>query len=204
MQDNSPTNEQKQEADKSVLPDAIDITLRAIEGRARLYRNLAVAVSLVSVLSVCLAIFLRRWLALAGLIILVPLTGAYLLLDSRLLGLWRTRIVEMVRSRGLDVATFTKVIAGFRHIPPNSLRAMLSTLSASPKFTHQHEAGTRPSVAIDEFKALERKNTWRILLGTSLLTLALICLISAAYTGSVVLLFLGACVATIVVVFRKR
>jgi len=204
MPDKAPTDEQKREGDKPVLADAINTTLRAIEGRTRLYRNLVVAVSLVSVLSVCLAVFLRQWLALAGLIILVPLIGAYLLLDSRLLRLWRARIVEMVRSRGLDVTTFSKTISGFRHIPPNSLRVMIATLPANDDRTCQQESKTGPRVTNDEFEALERKNAWTILLVTSLLTLALICLISAAYTGSVVLLFLGACVATILVVFRKR
>jgi hypothetical protein len=39
-----------------VLLDAIDISLSAIEGRARLYRNLVVAVSVVSVLSILMAV----------------------------------------------------------------------------------------------------------------------------------------------------
>ena len=204
MQDKTPPNDKNREADKPVLLEAIDTTLRAIQERAGLYRNLVVAVSLVSVLSVCSAVFLRQWLALAGLIILVPLTGAYLLLDTRLLRLWRARIVEMVRSRGLDVTTFTKIISGFRQVPPNSLRVMISLLLASPELAHQRESGTGPSVATDEFAALDRKHARRILLGTSLLTLALICLISGAYTGSILLLSLGVGVATLVVVFRRR
>src|SRR5260370_31655590 len=104
-----PASEPKQTTERRVLLDAIDITLRATEERARLYRNLVVAVSAVSVL----AVFFRHWLALAGLIILVPLTGAYLVLDSRLLRLWRAGIVEMLRLRGLDVTAFSKTISGF-------------------------------------------------------------------------------------------
>ena len=203
MQKKSPPNEPKQETDKPVLLDAFNTTLRAIEGRARLYRNLVVTVSLVSVLSILFAVFFRQWLALAGLMILVPLTGAYLLLDSRLLRLWRAGIVEMVRLRDLDVTTFAKIIAGFRHVPPNSLRVMISTLPASPELTRQQEPRTGLSVANDEFEALERRNSWRILLGTSLLTLALICLIGGVYTGSVTLLLLGGSVAVLVVFSRR-
>jgi hypothetical protein len=199
-----PASEPKQTTERPVLLDAIDITLRAIEERARLYRNLVVAVSAVSVLSILFAVFFRHWLALAGLIILVPLTGAYLVLDSRLLRLWRAGIVEMLRLRGLDVTAFSKTISGFRQVPPNSLNAMISTLPANPELTRRQVPRKEPGVVNDEFEALERKNAWRILLGTGFMTLALICLVSGAYFGSVALLLIGGSLAILVVALRRR
>jgi len=204
MQEKSPPNEPKQGTDKPVLLETIDVTLRTIEERARLYRNLVVAVSAVSVLSVLFAVFFRQWLPLAGLIILVPLTGAYLILDSRLLHLWRAGIVEMQRLRGLDVTAFSKTISGFRHVPPNSLDAMISTLPASPELTRQQVPRKELGVVNDEFEALERKNAWRILLGTGFMTLALICLVSGAYFGSVTLLLIGGSLAILVVAPWRR
>jgi hypothetical protein len=204
MQEKSPPNEPKQGTDKPVLLDAIEVTLRTIEERAMLYRNLVVAVSAVSVLSILFAIFFRQSLALAGLIILVPLTGAYLILDSRLLRLWRAGIVEMVRLRGLDVTAFSKTISGFRHLPPNSLNAMISTLPASSELTRQQVPRKGPGVVNDEFEALERKSAWRILLGTGFITLALICLVSGAYFGSVTLLLIGGSLAILLVALRRR
>jgi len=114
-----------------VLLDAIDITVRAIEDRARLYRNLVVAVSAVSVLSIILAVVFRQWLALTGLVLLVPLTGGFLFFDSRLVRRRRAGIVEMMGLRGLDSATFLKTISGFRHLPPSALKAMLVTIPPS-------------------------------------------------------------------------
>jgi len=204
MHEKSPPNEPKQGTDRPVLLDAIEVTLRTIEERARLYRNLVVAVSAVSVLSVLFAVFFRQWLALAGLIVLVPLTGAYLILDSRLLRLWRAGIVQMLRMRGLDVTAFSKTISGFRHVPPNSLNAMISTLPARPELTRQHVPRKEPGLVNDEFEALERKNAWRILLGTGFMTLALICLVSGVYFGSVTLLLIGGSLAILVVALRRR
>jgi len=163
-----------------------------------------VAVSAVSVLSILFALFFRQWFALAGLIILVPLTGAYLVLDSRLLRLWRAGIIEMVRLRGLDLTAFSKTISGFHHVPPNSLSAMISTLPASPELTCQQVPRKEPGVVNDEFEALERKNAWRILLGTGFITLALICPVSGAYFGSVTLLLIGGSLAILVVALVRR
>lgn len=70
MQEKSPPNEPKQGTDRPVLLDAIDITLRTIEGRARLYRNLVLAVSVVSVLSILITVLFRQWIALTGILLL--------------------------------------------------------------------------------------------------------------------------------------
>jgi hypothetical protein len=190
-------------AEKPVFVDAIDITLRAIEDRARLYRNLVVAVNIVLMLSIVLAVLLRQWLFLAGLILLVPLTGGFLFFDSQLVQRWKTGILEMSRLRGLDVASFSKTISGFRHVPPNSLKAMLSMLPASPEGVGQQEPQPTAGV-VNGFKIRGRKNEQRILLGTGLFTLALACLVGGAHYRSIPLGLLGGSLAVVVVVFGRR
>jgi hypothetical protein len=98
------------------LLDAVDIMIRAIEDRVRLYRNLVVAVSTLSVLSILLSALFRQWLALTGLLLLVPLTGGFLFLDSRLVRQLRAGIVEMARLRSLDRASVSRTFqkAGFQ------------------------------------------------------------------------------------------
>jgi hypothetical protein len=66
MRQKSALGEPKQPTEKPVLADAIDMTLRTIEDRTKLYRNLIVAVSLVSMVSIVLAALFREWLLLAG------------------------------------------------------------------------------------------------------------------------------------------
>src|SRR6516225_5900857 len=91
--------EPNQPIEKPVLLDAIDLTLRAIERRRRLYRNLVLCVTTVSLASVLSAALLRQWMALSGFIFLVPLTGGFLMLDNRLFRRWRSEILEMARLR---------------------------------------------------------------------------------------------------------
>jgi hypothetical protein len=190
---------QKQPNDKPVLVDAIDTTVRAIQHRTTLYRNLVVWVCVVSLASFLAAAWLHRWLALAGLILLVPLTGAFLLCDSRLVGRWRNGILEMAHLRGLDVAMFRKTISTLRYLPPDSLQAMLSSLPTGCQETRQ-ETPMREPALMGEYEARQQKETRRILLGIGLLTFALICLVVGVSSGSAALLLLGGSMGTLVVV----
>jgi hypothetical protein len=194
------SGELKQPTDKPVLLEAIEITIRTIEDRARLYRNLVMAVSVVSVLSILLSVLFRHWLPLIGLVLLVPLTGAYLFFDGRLVRRWRAGVVEMTRLRSLDVATFLKTISGFRHLPSNSLKAMLATLPFGG------QEGRQPEQALvgSTFDAIDHKNELKILCSTSLLTFALGCLIAGTFYGSAALLLSGGSLIVLLVVFGRR
>jgi hypothetical protein len=203
MHQKSASGEPKRLAERPVLGDAIDRTLRTIEDRTKLYRCLVAAVSVASIASLVLAAVFRQWLLLASLIILAPLTGGFFFFDCHLVLRWRREILEMARWRGLDVATFLKTISGFRFLPPNSLKAMLSTLPGGNEELRQQIPQPEPAV-VDEFETLERKNARRILLGTGLLTLTLICLIGGASCGSVALLLIGTTLGVLVFAFGRR
>ena len=204
MQQKWPFGDTPQPTEKPVLVDAIDTTLRTIQDRSKFYRNLVVAVSIASLASIVLAVFSRQWLTFSGLIIIVPLTGGFLFLDSHLVLQWRAGILDMERLRGLDLAMFLKTISGFRQLPPDSLKAMLATLPASSDVTQQRVPRDEPSVVNDKLEALARKNAWRILYSTGLFTLALLSLIGGAFYGSVTLLLLGGSLSTLSVVFGRR
>jgi hypothetical protein len=195
-------SELKQPMDKPVLLDAIDITLRTIEDRGRLYRDLVVAVSVVSILSVLSAVLFRHWAAFVGLLLLVPLTGGFLFFDSRRIRRWRAEILEKSLMQGLDVAIFRKTISGFGHLPAGSLHAMLSTIS-SDENASQRQAREQ-NVIGDEFDTLTRKNEWRMLSATSLLTLALVCLAGTAVYQSLILQLGGAGLMTLFAFLRRR
>ena len=204
MQQKIPANKTNQPTNRPVLLDAIDITVRTIEGRARLYRNLVVAVSAVSVLSILLAVLFRQWLALTGLVLLVPLTGGYLFIDSRIVRRWRAAITEMVRLRSLDVSTFLKTISGFRHLPPNALKAMLSTIPVQPEQVTEESSHPEETIVDADFEAMERKTELKILRSTGLLTIALVCLTAGAFYRSVSLLLSGGSLVILLTVFGKR
>jgi hypothetical protein len=202
MQTRPGLGKQHQLAEKPVLLDAVDATFRAVEHRIKLYRNLVVAVGIVSALSILSAILFRQWFALFGFIVLVPLTGGFLALDSHLFYRWRRGILEMARLRGLDLTMFQKTVSGFRHLPPNSLKAMLSALPDRCDEEREKTAVRQPDF-VDRFEILERKNTRRILVGTGLFTLALTCMAGACF-GTITLLLLGGILLVLSVAFVRR
>lgn len=204
MQQKMSADEPKNPTNNPVLLDAIEATLRTIEGRTKLYRNLVVAVSAVSVLSILLAALFQQWIAFAGLVLLVPLTGGYLFIDSRLVRRWRAAIAEMERLRSLDVTTFLKTVSGFRHLPPNALRAMLSTISAKREEGSQETSQPEETIIGAAFDAVERKTELKILRSTGLLTIALVCLIAGAFYGSIALLLVGGSLIILLAVFGRR
>jgi hypothetical protein len=203
MQQKMRVGKPNQPANRPVLLDAIDITVCTIEGRARLYRNLVVAVSSVSMLSILLAVLFRQWLALTGLVLLVPLTGGFLFFDSRLVRRWRAGIVGMTRLRSLERAMFLKTISGFRHLPPNALKAMLSTIPSGGEESRQKTPRLQQAIVGANFDALARKNELKILCATGLLTGALFCLIAGASYSSVALLVSGASLIILLLVFGR-
>jgi hypothetical protein len=202
MQQKIPAGKSNQGTSRPVLLDAIDSTVRTMENRATLYRNLVVAVSAVSVLSIFFMVLFRHWIALAGLVLPVPLTGAFLFFDSRLVRRWRAGIVEMARLRDLDEQNFVKTISAFRHLPPNALKAMLLTL---PPEVSQQEVPVFGQTTVDSgIDALARKNESKILRFSGLLTVALLCLIAGAFYGSVVLLASGGSLIILLLAFGRR
>jgi len=163
--------------EKPVLLEAINLTLQTIECRARLYRNLLVAVSVVSVVSILTAVLCWRGWPVAGLILAVPLAGGFLLHDTRRVRRWFEEILQMRRERGLDAALFLETIGRFKHVPSRSLQGMLLMLApdeGSGQDPKRQTAG-RESWPGSPLRAAE----WRIMATTTALTLALGCLVFA-------------------------
>ena len=118
-------------AEKPILLEAINLTLRTMERRARLYRNLVMAVSLTALASLVVAVVSRRWVVLSGLLALPLYVGGFLSLDNRMVKAWDERMFQMRDQRGLNIAQLEQTLTGFRHLPQATLRSMLATLTSS-------------------------------------------------------------------------
>lgn len=119
----------KTPAEKPVLLEAINFTLRTMEHRTRLYRNLVVCVSLTTLGSLVIALVFRRWIALMGWLALPVFVGCFLYLDARTVRTWRARVCEFRDQRGLQVLQLEQTLTGFGYIPPATLRSMFALLS---------------------------------------------------------------------------
>jgi hypothetical protein len=109
---------------------AIDLTVRTIEQRARLYRNLAAAVSVFLVGSVVTTAVLRSWWPLTGLLLIVPATGGYLGWDARLVRRWMTTILSLEETNTTTLAWFSKALLSHPLVPKATVQGMLAQLNS--------------------------------------------------------------------------
>lgn len=119
------------EADVSPVTLAIDLTLRTIEARTKLYRGLVVTVTITSLAAMLAAVLLCSWTPLFALILLVPFAGGYLLLDSRRVTRWRSGLLDLWRDRDLKLEAFAKCISAYPSVPPRTLEGMFAVLPKS-------------------------------------------------------------------------
>lgn len=112
-----------------VLLEAINFTLRTLQSRTHMYRNLVVAVSLTGLASIAFALFLRRWSVLLGLLALPLYVTAFLYFDRKAVEAWRYRVVQMQSERGLNISQLCEILSGFRHLPQMTIASMLTLLT---------------------------------------------------------------------------
>ena len=183
-----PTAEQpsRQPPDAPVMAIAINLTLRAIEDRARLYRGLIVVVSGTSVLALILAGLLRSWTPLLAFGLLVPLAGGYLLLDGRRVSRWRTEILDLWCRRDLKLALLAKSVSAYPSVPSRTLEGMLATLPpSSPDQKLDALAELEKRKLAGTSSAASRRQELRTLVAVAALTLAVALAAGAAQFRSV-------------------
>jgi hypothetical protein len=107
---------------------AIDLTTQTIDQRAKHYRNLVVAVVLVTVGSLAWTIIAKQFQALSGLILLFPICGLFFFLDSKLLNHWRSQLFGSWIKKELDFRSFCDAVNAISILPRATLQSMLATL----------------------------------------------------------------------------
>jgi hypothetical protein len=110
------------------MRDAIELTLRAIESRARLYRNIVVIVSLSIVGAPIVALVSWSWWPLAWLAVLPVVVATYLALDTSLVRRWNRRVTAVCLAQGIPLAEFAKTVGSIRTLPQGTVHGMLATL----------------------------------------------------------------------------
>lgn len=113
-----------------VLLESLNVTLRTMERRLRLYRNLVICVSLAMFGSLIIALVFRKWMVLSGWLVIPLFVGGFFYLDSRAVRTWRDRVLAMRDERGLDVAQLERTLTAMRYIPDSTRRSMFAMLSS--------------------------------------------------------------------------
>jgi len=114
--------------ESSGFDEAIRLTTHTIQVRAMHYRNFVISVVSIAFMSMVWASITLSWRPLLGLLVLVPLCGIFLALDTSTVHRWRHQVLEMWIHDRLDLAIFTHAMTTIGPLPSHTLHGMLSTL----------------------------------------------------------------------------
>jgi hypothetical protein len=168
--------------------EAINATLRSIEQRGRVYRNIVICVSLTFILSVLLAVGLWSWRPVIAMLFLLPISGLFLVLDGRQVRCWQANILQLWQFRGLKIEEFETVILSLGNVPRHTVEAMLAIL---PKENEQGEwSDEQKQTVSDSLLLAARSEERRILLAFFGLAAASASLAAAAVFHSAIFLVL--------------
>ena len=129
---------------------ATNATVRLIERRARAYRDIVVAVSLLGLMVLGWALWWRSVRPLALLLLLVPLTLLCLWQDRWLLNGWRARLLADWKAGAVDFAALRSTLLANPTLPKTTVAAMLDSLPDQGNLVHERAISlpTREAVAL--------------------------------------------------------
>jgi hypothetical protein len=128
---------------------AIVQTITTIDTRARYFRNLVVAIVVLTLGSMVWAVVTWTFSPLAGLLLLLPAGGLFFFLDAKLLNDWRSRLLDAWVMKDIEFRAFCDAVSAIPTLPKETLQSMLATLpSAADLSTEQRiSSGTREVTA---------------------------------------------------------
>jgi hypothetical protein len=129
-------------------------TVDTLGRRLKGFRNLAIAVGLVILLSLVASIGLRSWRPLCGLSVVIPLCGAFWCRDATRVARWQARVLNLWCEDRLDLDVLAQTLLVTPGVPHQLLRGMLDALPTRSKgFARMtpdpREATTRTMQALD-------------------------------------------------------
>ena len=116
---------------RSPYGNAIDATIRLLQSRARDYRDLVMAVSVLGIVALGWSAWWRSVRPLALFLLLLPLCLEFLWHDRRLLNRWRRPLLEDWAAGSLDFAALRGALLANPALPAGTLAAMLTSLPHS-------------------------------------------------------------------------
>jgi hypothetical protein len=128
---------------------AILQTITTIDTRTRYFRNLVVAMVLVTVSSIGAAALTWTFLPLAGLLLLFPAWGIFFFVDGKLLNDWRSRLLYAWVRKDIELRGFCDAVSAIPTLPKETVQSMLATLPSVGDLTAEQQisSSTREAAA---------------------------------------------------------
>jgi hypothetical protein len=128
---------------------AIEQTENAIQRRATFFRNQVIVVSLILVGAITAAVATGSITVLSAALLLIPLSGSFLITDGVLVMAWRSTLIAAWVAGDMDFATFRHTIRVHPMLPKSTLEGMLATLPYAGQLLEEQALGapTRQAIA---------------------------------------------------------
>lgn len=111
------------------MREAVQATLRTIELRARLYRNLVILVAALIVIPPVAGLVCRSWLPLVALIALPVCVGVHLVVDTLVVRRWSRHVQSLCTRDAVPTEEFVRTVRTLRNLPPSTTEGMLLVLT---------------------------------------------------------------------------
>jgi hypothetical protein len=169
----------------SAYRDAINGTTSLVEQRARYFRNHVVVVALSSVAAIVWALGTSSFIPLAVLLFLLPVSAAFFVADSKLLGRWREELLAAWSRMEIDFAAFSDAIRANPVLPRETTEGMLLTLPSAGLLTAEQKLlpPTRHALAAANI-AVHRERADSLLLKAAASAIVIGILLAAIWTSS--------------------
>jgi len=160
-------------AEAPALLRAVRATVAVLETRARVYRWAVVSVAMAFVVPIVLTIVSLSWRPLASIALLVPVVGAFLVIDSRIVFAWQRHVLHLWVSADFGLSDIRQTVQAIRYLPSGTIVGMLDRLprADSPYDDEQSSALGRASLAESSLEGVRRQDRRTLLsvIGATLL-----------------------------------
>lgn len=113
-----------------------------------MFRNQIVAVAATAIVMIVWAILIGSFAPLAGLAVLLPVCGAFLLADHHVVENWRTDLLRSWTAGDLEFEAYRAAIRANPVLPKATLEGMLATLPSADTLPEERQIGAAARRAI--------------------------------------------------------
>jgi hypothetical protein len=144
---------------------AIEQTETAIQQRGRYFRNQVIAVTILLLAVLVAAVMTRSIMVITVGLLVIPLSGSFLVADSVLVTTWRSALLTAWVGGDVDFAAFRHTIRVHPTLPKSTLEGMLATLPLAGELLEEQAlaASTRQVIAVAS-TAMQRSRSDALLL----------------------------------------
>ncbi len=167
----------------------IDLTSEILIARTKCYRRLVVAISIISLASMCVVIATMSLWPSALVLFLIPAYSIFLVCDNSKLNMWRSQVVEAWKSKSIDLNALRQAITANKGLSQQILQGMLEALpDAGDLVTEQSVSVSTREAMADALMVRDNNLRSKLICKALLYTTVVATIVSAVFVKAWILL----------------